>query len=65
MEEVFTEAMNARDRWNAGIFTMMDRLAPEIPSFGESMSEMFMGRRAMEMQQKVFRGLKDDPANKK
>jgi prephenate dehydrogenase len=65
VEEVFTEASDARARWNAGIFTTMDRISPEIPSFGESMSEMFIGRRAMEMQKKVFSGLKDDPANKK
>ena len=65
VEEVFTEAMNARARWNAGIFTTMDRVTTDIPSFSESMSEMFIGRRAMEMQKKVFRGLKDDPANKK
>jgi hypothetical protein len=29
------------------------------------MSEMFIGRRAMEMQKKVLGGLKNDPANKK
>ena len=65
VEEVFTEALNARARWQAGIFTTIDRVAPDIPSFGESMSEMFMGRRAMEMQKKVLGGLKNDPANKK
>jgi len=65
VEEVFTEAMNARARWQAGIFTTIDRVTTDIPSFGESMSEMFIGRRAMEMQKKVFSSLKDDPANKK
>jgi len=65
MESVFTEALDARARWTAGIYTTMDRLATDIPSFGESIGEMFMGRRAMEMQKKVFGGLKDDPANKK
>ena len=65
VEDVFTEAMNARARWQAGIFTTIDRVTSDIPSFSESMSEMFIGRRAMEMQKKVFSGLKDDPANKK
>jgi len=65
VEEVFTEAMNARARWNAGIFTTVDRATTDIPSFSESMSEMFIGRRAMEMQKKVLGGLKNDPANKK
>ena len=65
VEGVFTEAMNARARWGAGIFTTVDRVTSDIPSFGESMSEMFIGRRAMEMQKKIFSGLKDDPANKK
>ena len=65
VEGVFTEAMNARARWGAGIFTTVDRVTSDIPSMGESMSEMFIGRRAMEMQKKIFSGLKDDPANKK
>ena len=65
VEKVFVEAMEARARWQAGIFTKMDRIAPEIPSFSESMSEMFMGRRAMEMQRKVFGRDKKDRAKKK
>ena len=44
----------------------LDRVSgPEIPTFGETMSEMFIGRRGMEVQKKLFAGLKDDPANKK
>ena len=65
VEKVFVEAMEARARWQAGIFTKMDRISPEIPSFSESMSEMFMGRRAMEMQRKVFGRDKKDRAKKK
>ena len=65
VEGVFTEAMNARARWGAGILTTVDRVTSDIPTFGESMSEMFIGRRGMEMQKKIFSGLKDDPANKK
>ena len=59
MENVFTEAMEARARWQAGIFTHMDRIHTEIPTFAENMSEMFIGRKAMEMQKKAFGGGKN------
>ena len=64
VHEVFEEAMNARARWKAGILTKIDRVTSEIPSFAESMGEVFMGRRGMEAQKKFFGKLKDDPANK-
>ena len=64
VHEIFEEAMNARARWKAGILTKIDRVTSEIPSFAESMGEVFMGRRGMEAQKKIFGGLKDDPANK-
>ena len=64
VHEVFEEAMNARARWKAGILTKIDRVTSEIPSFAESMGEVFMGRRGMEAQKKFFGRLKDDPANK-
>jgi len=64
LHEVFEEAMNARARWKAGILTKIDRVTSDIPSFAESMGEVFMGRRGMEAQKKIFGGLKDDPANK-
>ncbi len=54
LEHVFTEAMEARARWQAGIFTKMDRIHTEIPSFAENMSEMFIGRRGVEAQKKIF-----------
>ena len=54
VEKVFTEAMEARARWQAGIFTTMDRIHTEIPSFAENMSEMFIGRRGGEAQKKIF-----------
>ncbi len=54
VEKVFTEAMEARARWQAGIFTTMDRIHTEIPSFAEHMSEMFIGRRGVEAQKKIF-----------
>ena len=64
LHEVFEETMNARARWKAGILTKIDRVTSDIPSFAESMGEVFMGRRGMEAQKKFFGGLKDDPANK-
>lgn len=64
VHEVFEEAMNARARWKAGILTKIDRVTSDIPSFAESMGEVFIGRRGMEAQKKIFSGLKDDPANK-
>ncbi len=64
VHEVFEEAMNARARWKAGILTKIDRVTSDIPSFAESMGEVFMGRRGMEAQKKFFGRLKDDPANK-
>ena len=64
LHEVFEEAMNARARWKAGILTKIDRVTSDIPSFAESMGEVFVGRRGMEAQKKFFSGLKDDPANK-
>ena len=64
LHEVFEEAMNARARWKAGILTKIDRVTSDIPSFAESMGEVFIGRRGMEAQKKILSGLKDDPANK-
>ena len=64
LHEVFEEAMNARARWKAGILTKIDRVTSDIPSFAESMGEVFIGRRGMEAQKKILGGLKHDPANK-
>ena len=66
VHKVFVDAMEARARWQAGIFTTIDRVtSPPIPSFAENMGEMFVGRRAMEVQKKLFSGEKDDRAKKK
>jgi len=67
VEQVFVNAMDARARWQAGIYSKVDNIAgpaTEIPSFAESMGEMFVGRRGMDAQKKIFSGLKNDPANK-
>ncbi|MEE8465844.1 MAG: prephenate dehydrogenase/arogenate dehydrogenase family protein, partial [Dehalococcoidia bacterium] len=63
LESVFTEAMHARARWQAGIFTTVERSASEIPTFSETMSEMFIGRKGIEVQKKFLGGLKNDPIN--
>ena len=65
VHQVFVDAMEARARWQAGIFTKTDQLSPEIPSFSENMSEMFIGSKGMEAQKKLFGGLKGDRAKKR
>ncbi|MDA1127875.1 MAG: prephenate dehydrogenase/arogenate dehydrogenase family protein [Chloroflexi bacterium] len=65
VHQVFVDAIDARARWQAGIFTQMpDRVSPQIPSFAENMSEMFIGRRGMDAQKKILDGLKGDRAKK-
>ena len=64
VHKVFVEAMEARARWQAGIPTKTGRVAPEIPSFSESMSEMFMGSRGVAAQKKIFGGLKGERKKK-
>ena len=67
VHQVFVDAMEARARWQAGIVTTLDRVSgpsTEIPTFAESMGEMFIGRRGIEAQKKLFGGSKDDRTNK-
>ena len=64
VHQVFVDAMDARARWQAGIFTNPQRLSPEIPTFSDSMSEMFIGRKGMEAQKKIFGGRKGDKDKK-
>ena len=61
--ELFAHASDERSRWMAGVITPGGRLqrdTPEIPSFSESMGEMFLGRKGMEMQRRFFRGDKEE-----
>lgn len=63
VQKVFVEAMEARARWQAGIFTSLERLSGaenELPTFAESMGEMFVGRKGMEAKKRFLGGLKDD-----
>ena len=64
VHEVFVDALEARARWQAGIFNSRDRSAPEIPSFSDNMGEMFMGSKGVEVQKKMFGGSKGDRAKK-
>jgi len=64
VHQVFVEAMEARARWQAGIFNTHERSSPEIPSFSENMAEMFMGSRGVEVQKKILGGMKGDRAKK-
>ena len=67
VHQVFVDAMEARARWQAGIVTTLDRISgpsTEIPTFAETMAEMYIGRRGMEAQKKLFRSPNDDRANK-
>ena len=67
VHQVFVDAMDARARWQAGIFTTKDRIsgpASNIPTFGESMSEMFIGSKGMEIQRKLLGGDKNNRGKK-
>jgi prephenate dehydrogenase len=62
MGQVFEHAANERARWLAGVVSAASRLggpATELPTFSESMSEMFLGRKGAEMQRSFFRGLRN------
>ncbi len=66
--ELFENAHEQRARWLAGSITpgsRMQRSAPEIPTFSESMGEMFIGRKGMEAQRRLFRGDKDGDRDKR
>ena len=55
VKTIFEQANEARAKWMAGAVTLDSRgYSPhsELPNFGESMGEMFMGRRAMDARKK-------------
>ncbi|MDA0734641.1 MAG: prephenate dehydrogenase/arogenate dehydrogenase family protein [Chloroflexi bacterium] len=56
VKTIFEHANEARAKWMAGAVTLESRgYSPhqELPSFAESMGEMFMGRRAMDARKKI------------
>jgi prephenate dehydrogenase len=68
VEELFATAHEERARWLSGSITpgsRAQRNAPELPTFGESMGEMFLGRKGMEAQRRMFRNEKDGDRDKR
>ncbi len=60
---VFDQVFQARASWLAGEATararMKTRGGEEMPGFAESMGEMFMGRKLLQAQKRMFGGMKD------
>ena len=59
VEELFEHASVERARWMAGAVTpgsSHQRQAPDIPGFSESMGEMLLGRKGLEIQRRMFGG---------
>lgn len=68
VKEVFQQAFDARARWLAGLVNPQARMGnpnTEIPSFAESMGEMFAGRTLMKAQKRFFGDLRDGGRKKK
>ena len=66
--ELFEHAHEERARWMSGAITpgsRGQRNPPEIPTFTDSMGEMFLGRKGMEAQRRIFRGNKDGDREKR
>ena len=67
LENLFDSANEERARWMSGAITpgsRAQRSGPEIPTFSESMGEMFIGRKGMEAQRRFFRGGRDGDRDK-
>ena len=69
VKKVFDDVADARAQWLAGQATVRARLAnrqrEEMPTFAESMGEMFMGRKLLQANKRIFGGLKgQDRENK-
>jgi prephenate dehydrogenase len=68
IKAVLDRAYDARARWLAGDVSFQSRqLNPnrELPTFAESMGEMFLGRRAMNARKLITRAWRDEGKNKK
>ena len=68
IRQVFEQASEARAAWLAGGVTPMARQqasATEIPSFSESMGQMFLGSKGTEAQKRFFKGREDVGREKK
>ena len=59
LQDLFEHASVERARWLAGAVTppgRTQRESPDIPGFGESMGEMLLGRKGMEVQRRLLGG---------
>ena len=61
VHQIFQQAHDARTRWLAGVVTPLSRQPAsnvEIPTFTETLGQMFVGRKGMEMQRRFFKEFK-------
>ena len=61
--DIFENARDERARWLAGEFGAQARQYnphSELPTFAQSMGDMFVGRRLMDAQRRMFRGSRED-----
>mgnify|MGYP001166381103 FL=1 len=69
VKKVFDDVADARAQWLAGQATVRARLAnrqrEEMPTFAESMGEMFMGRKLLQANKRIFGGLKGQDRDNK
>jgi len=69
VKKVFDDVADARAQWLAGQATVRARLAnrqrEEMPTFAESMGEMFMGRKLLQANKRLFGGLKGQDRDNK
>ena len=61
--DLFVKARDERNRWLAGEFGPQARQYnphTELPTFAQSMGDMFVGRRLQDVQRRLFRGGRDE-----
>lgn len=60
---VFDQVSDARAKWLAGQATVQARMASRageaLPTFGESMGEMFLGRKLVQANKRILSGMRD------
>ncbi len=65
--DLFVKAQEARARWLAGDYGAQARQYnphDELPSFAQSMGDMFVGRRLFDAQRRLFRGSRGDDSRR-
>ena len=61
--DLFVQSRDARDMWLAGNYGPQARQYnphQELPTFAESMGDMFVGRKLLDAQRRLFRGSRDE-----